>query len=52
MDHDSNPLGAQARELRSLLVPFINKRVEPQDVDDLHAAQKVVSHGFLPAAVY
>jgi RNA polymerase sigma-70 factor, ECF subfamily len=28
-------LGANARELRALLVPFISKRVEPQDVDDV-----------------
>jgi RNA polymerase sigma-70 factor (ECF subfamily) len=31
---ESDP-GASARALRSLLVPFISKRVEPQDVDDV-----------------
>jgi RNA polymerase sigma-70 factor (ECF subfamily) len=35
MDHESNPLSSRAHELRALLVPFINKRVEPQDVDDV-----------------
>jgi RNA polymerase sigma-70 factor (ECF subfamily) len=32
MNHD---LGARAHELRALLVPFISKRVDPQDVDDV-----------------
>ncbi len=32
MSHD---LGARAHELRALLVPFISKRVDPQDVDDV-----------------
>jgi len=35
MDHDLSPLGARARELRALLVPFVSKRVDPQDVDDV-----------------
>jgi RNA polymerase sigma-70 factor (ECF subfamily) len=35
LDHDSNALGSRAHELRALLVPFINKRVAPQDVDDV-----------------
>ncbi|MFN0248400.1 MAG: sigma-70 family RNA polymerase sigma factor [Kofleriaceae bacterium] len=35
MDHDPNALGSRAYELRALLVPFINRRVEPQDVDDV-----------------
>ena len=32
MSHD---LGARAHELRALLVPFISKRVDPQEVDDV-----------------
>lgn len=35
MDHDPTPLGARAHELRALLIPFISKRVDPQDVDDV-----------------
>ena len=35
MEHDPTPLGARAHELRALLVPFISKRVEPQDVEDV-----------------
>jgi RNA polymerase sigma-70 factor, ECF subfamily len=32
---DNPTLGAGAHELRTLLVPFISKRVAPQDVDDV-----------------
>lgn len=39
MSHDApcapSPLGATTRELRSVLRPFISKRVDPQDVDDV-----------------
>jgi RNA polymerase sigma-70 factor (ECF subfamily) len=35
MDHDASPLDSRAHELRALLVPFISKRVAPQDVDDV-----------------
>ena len=35
METNPTPLGARARELRQLLVPFISKRVDPQDVDDV-----------------
>jgi RNA polymerase sigma-70 factor (ECF subfamily) len=35
MDHDASPLSSRAHELRALLVPFISKRVEPQDVEDV-----------------
>jgi RNA polymerase sigma-70 factor, ECF subfamily len=35
MDHDAFPLSSRAHELRALLVPFISKRVDPQDVDDV-----------------
>jgi RNA polymerase sigma-70 factor (ECF subfamily) len=35
VDHHATPSGARARELRTLLVPFISKRVDPQDVDDV-----------------
>lgn len=35
MDHDASSFSARAHELRALLVPFISKRVDPQDVDDV-----------------
>ncbi len=35
MDHDTSPLSSRPHELRALLVPFISKRVDPQDVDDV-----------------
>jgi RNA polymerase sigma-70 factor, ECF subfamily len=35
MEHDASPPSSRARELRALLVPFISRRVDPQDVDDV-----------------
>jgi RNA polymerase sigma-70 factor, ECF subfamily len=35
MEANPTPLGDRARELRELLVPFISKRVDPQDVEDV-----------------
>lgn len=35
MDHPPSQLGTRVHELRALLVPFISKRVDPHDVDDV-----------------